>query len=91
MPPASFGMLITTLATEAMVGLGQIPRPGETTPTRQLEIAKYFIDTLELLEEKTKGNLTSEETAALGDILYQLRMAFVAAKKHAPDGSGETK
>jgi len=81
MPPASFGMLVTTLATEAMVGLGQIPRPGEAQPRVELEAAKYFIDTLAVLEEKTKGNLSPEEATALEDVLHQLRMAYVAVQQ----------
>ena len=83
MPPANFTMLLSTLATEAMVALGQFPRPGEATPRVELEHAKYFIDTLEMLQDKTKGNLTPEESATLEDILHQLRMAFVAINNRA--------
>jgi hypothetical protein len=80
MPPASIGMLMTSLATEALLSLGQFPHPvtGETKLRRNQ--AKYLIDTLAILQEKTAGNLTSDEALALDDILHQLRMAFVAVK-----------
>jgi hypothetical protein len=84
MPPANFQMLVTTLATEAMVGLGQIPLPGQSEPTVNLAQAKYFIDTLEVLEEKTRGNLTTEESQSLTDLLYQLRLAYVAVRDGRP-------
>src|SRR5690606_2352939 len=80
MPPASIGMLMSSLATEALLSLGQFPHPvtGETTLRRNQ--AKYLIDTLAILQEKPAGNLTSDEALALDDILHQLRMAFVAVK-----------
>lgn len=87
MPEASFAMLITTLASEAMMGLGQIPHPMTGKAEVSLEQAKYFIDTLEILEAKTKGNLSAEEQQALQGMLYQLRMAFVAAKKEAGEAT----
>ncbi|TWT37944.1 hypothetical protein KOR34_29100 [Posidoniimonas corsicana] len=77
MPPASFEMLITGLATEAMMALGQIPHPvtGEAKPRRNQ--AKYLIDTIGVLQDKTKGNLAPEEAEAVEGLLHQLRMAFV--------------
>ncbi|QDV72646.1 DUF1844 domain-containing protein [Botrimarina mediterranea] len=80
MPPASIGMLMSSLATEALLSLGQFPHPvtGETKLRRNQ--AQYLIDTLAMLQEKTAGNLTSDEAIALDDILHQLRMAFVAVK-----------
>jgi hypothetical protein len=80
MPPASIGMLMSSLATEALLSLGQFPHPvtGQTELRRNQ--AKYLIDTLAMLQEKTAGNLTSDEALALDDILHQLRMAFVAVK-----------
>lgn len=81
MPPASLEMLLTTLATEAMMSLGQLPHPvtGETTVRRNQ--AKYLIDTIEVLKEKTAGNLSDEEATGLEGLLHQLRMAFIATKK----------
>lgn len=78
MPPASFEMLLTTLATEAMMALGQIPHPATGQAEYHPQQAKYLIDTIEIIQEKTKGNLTPVESDATENLLHQLRMAFVA-------------
>ena len=61
-----------------MVALGQFPHPG----TGQIEAdhghAKFAIDMLEVIAEKTKGNLNPMEEQGMKDILHQLRMAFLA-------------
>lgn len=80
MPPASLGMLMSSLATEALISMGQMPHPATGQVVKARNQAKYLIDTLEVIQEKTAGNLTPEEATALGDILHQLRMAFVASK-----------
>lgn len=89
MPPASYTILISTLATEAMMALGQMPHPltGEVTPRRNQ--AKYLIDTIAMLHEKTKGNVSAEETAGVEELLHTLKMAFVQMPKTAasPPGS----
>jgi len=76
--PASFDLLVTTFVTEAMVALGQLPHPV----TNKLELdpvhARFAIDMLEVIAEKTKGNLTPAEDRGLEDVIHQLRMAFVA-------------
>ena len=78
LPPPSFPFLVSTLVTEALAGLGQIPGPDNQPLPVNLPHAKHFIDTLAVLEEKTKGNLTREEAAMLENVLHELRMAFVA-------------
>jgi hypothetical protein len=80
-PPASFAVLVSTLTSQALVSLGQIPDPYSGQAIADLEIAKHFIDTLAMLEEKTRGNLSAEEKAMLDDVLHQLRLAFVAVQK----------
>ena len=77
LPEASLSMLVTTLATQAMVALGQIPNPISGQPQVDLEHAKHFVDTLAVLEEKTAGNRTPEETELLGRMLHELRLGFV--------------
>lgn len=84
LPPASFGMLVSSLATQAIVSLGQIPDPVENKPVVRLEMARHFIDTLAVLEDKTRGNLTPEESKMLSGALHELRMLFVATKGHSP-------
>ena len=79
MPPASFEMLLSTLATQAMHAMGLVPGPdGKSEADRDL--ARHFIDTLGILEEKTRGNLTDEESQMLEQILHEMRMMFVQLK-----------
>jgi hypothetical protein len=73
-------MLVTTLATEAMIGLGQMPHPMTGKIHADPVQARYAIDMIEMLAEKTKGNLTPGEDRRMRDLLYQLRMAFVATQ-----------
>lgn len=77
LPPASFDFLVTTLATQAMMALGQMPGPDGKPEKVQKPIAKHYIDLLGVLEEKTKGNLEASEQKMLGGILHELRMVFV--------------
>ncbi len=83
MPPASMPILVTTLATQALANLGQIPDPVDDKPVVRKALAKHFIDTLAMLEEKTAGNLTTEESDLLSETLHQLRMVFVAVPDRA--------
>lgn len=82
-PPASFGMLLTSLASEAMIALGQIPHPVSGETEVSLDHARYLIDTLAVLQTKTSGNLEADEQQALDATVSQLRMAFVAVKQSA--------
>jgi hypothetical protein len=81
LPPASFPMLVSTLATQAMAAMGMLPDPATGEANVHRPMAKHFIDTLDLLQEKTKGNLAEEEETMLRDALHQLRMAFMAMPK----------
>jgi hypothetical protein len=78
LPSASLETLIGSLATQAMVSLGIFPNPMTNKPERMLHQAKHLIDMLAVVQEKTEGNRTAEETELLDDTLHQLRMAFVA-------------
>ncbi len=63
--------------------LGQMPNPQTGKAEVNLEMAKIFIDQLEMIQEKTRGNLSSEESEVLNNALTNLRMAFVNAKSGA--------
>ena len=91
LPPASFGVLLSTLVTQAMAGLGLFPDPatGESKVNRPL--AKHFIDTISMLEEKTKGNLDQQEASQISDSLHQLRMAYLATADSSPDAAAPKK
>ena len=79
-PPATLEFLITTLATQAMMSLGQVADPISGKADVRLPEAKHFIDMLTVLEEKTAGNRTPDESALLDGFLHELRMAFVMSQ-----------
>lgn len=63
--------------------LGQIPNPQTGQGEVNLELAKMFIDQLGMIQEKTRGNLTNEETAVLRNTLSNLQMAFVEVSQQS--------
>jgi hypothetical protein len=77
LPAGDFGALISLLATQAMFAMGLITTEKDKEPKKDLRLAKFHIDMLESLEEKTKGNLTEQEAKFLSNTLSQLRMGFV--------------
>ena len=83
LPDASFQVLVSTFATQAAMALGQIPNPITNKPDEDLAQAKFAIDLLQVMDEKTQGNRTAEEDKFLQDCLYQLRMVYIdkSAKK----------
>ncbi len=83
-PEATFSFFITTLALQASIALGVIPDPADNKKVQNFPQAKFLIDTLEMVQQKTKNNLTEEEAGLLENILYELRMQFVAVQKNHP-------
>jgi Domain of unknown function (DUF1844) len=74
-------------AQNAALFLGQIPNPQTGQGEVNLELAKMFIDQLGMIQEKTRGNLTNEETAVLRNTLSSLQMAFVEVSQQSPSES----
>ena len=64
-------------AHQAALFLGQAPHPQTGEPEVNLDVARMFIDQLAMIQEKTRGNLTSEETKVLSNALSNLQMAYV--------------
>ena len=79
LPQGDFSALVSLLATQAMFALGAITTENDKEPKKDLRLAKFHIDMLEALEQKTKGNLTEQEQKLLTSTLSQLRMGFVNA------------
>lgn len=80
LPPASFQVLVSMLFTQAISALGQMPSPsGEATKVDK-PMAKHTIDTLEMLQQKTKGNLSDEEAKMVQEALHALRMTYVSVR-----------
>ncbi len=88
MPNPTFADLVALLSTQAMMFLGLIPNPATQKAETQLPTARYFIDLISILEEKTAGQLTKEESAILGETLHSLRMTFMQCSKQT--GSKQT-
>lgn len=81
-PQVTFVAFIYSLASNAAVHLGDIPDPvtNEQRPP-DLESAGQLIEIIAMIEEKTRGNLTAEERQLVEQLLFELRMRFVEAKK----------
>ena len=78
MPEVTFTAFVMSLNTSALFHLGEISDPATGKKQQDLVLVKHTIDTIELLEEKTKGNLTDEEQDLLRNALYDLKMRYVA-------------
>ena len=74
-------------AQNAALFLGQIPNPKTGQGEVNLELAKMFIDQLAMIQEKTRGNLSSEEAAVLRNTLSNLQMVYVEVAQQAPKGA----
>jgi len=77
-------------AQNAALFLGQIPNPQTGKGEVNLELARMFIDQLAMIQEKTRGNLTNEETAVLRNTLSNLQMAFVEVSRQVREGTTES-
>jgi len=79
MPEVTFTAFIMSLNTSALYHLGEIADPATGKKIIDFSLARHAIDTLVLLQEKTKGNLDSDEAEMLKNILYDVKMRFVQA------------
>jgi hypothetical protein len=81
-PQVSFVAFIISLASNAAVHFGDMPDPVSKEPRpADLAAAAQLIDIIAMIEEKTRGNLTAEERQLVDQVLFELRMRFVEAKK----------
>ena len=82
LPQIDFSTFVLSLAASAMVQLGVAPGPeGEKREAPDMPMARHTIDTLEMLAEKTRGNLDADEEKLLQSVLYEVRMIFVRAER----------
>ena len=77
LPEVTFTNLIMSFNTSALFHLGEIADPQTGAKNKDLVLAKHAIDTLNILQEKTKGNLTEEEEKLLQNVVYELKLRFV--------------
>jgi len=79
--PANFATLVSYLSTTAMFQMGLLPGPGGERIPADFANARRTIDLLEVLQQKTQGNLTEDEARMLQEVLYELRLSFVEASQ----------
>lgn len=77
LPEITFNLFLSGLLMEALIALGDVEHPVTKKKELSPAHAKFIIETLAMLKEKTKNNLTKEEESSLESILYDLRMRFV--------------
>jgi hypothetical protein len=77
MPPVEFSGFIVSLAQAALMQLGDIPDPTTGQPARNVDQARYSIDLIDMLSQKTQGNLTEEEQTLIQRVLSDLKLRFV--------------
>lgn len=77
LPEVTFSTFIVSLASAALVGLGEVPDPATGQVTRDLPLARHNIDVLEMLRQKTAGGLDEQERGLLEHILCELRLKYV--------------
>jgi hypothetical protein len=81
LPPVDFPTFVLSLGSSVLMHLGEGERPEAPRPEPNLLLAKHTIDILSMLQEKTKGNLSPPEQQLLENLLYDLRLRYVAAAK----------
>ena len=84
-PPVTFSSFVFSLGTSALMVMGESLDPQQPSIPVNLPQAKEIIDILSMLDAKTKGNLSSDEASVLGDMLYTLRMKYVALTSEKPN------
>ncbi len=84
LPPVDFSAFIAELGTTAFAYLGGLQNPETKEVFVDLEMAKRTIDTIDLLKEKIKGNLTAPESNLLDNTLYNLRMTYIRIANNPP-------
>jgi|GEM_PF-1363989 len=80
-PQLDFFNYIASLGFQAMIFLGEIPNPLSNQIDKNLKQAKFLIDTMAIIREKTTGNLTKEEAELLDGSIYELQLRYVEAVK----------
>ena len=80
--PVNFMTFLLSLTVAVQMSLGKIPNPQTGKSEKNLKVAKETIGIIEMLKEKTNGNLTKEESDLFEHVLYEVRMGYVDASKN---------
>ncbi len=79
LPPISFVEFLTSLGMQTLIHLGEVEHPATKKKEKNLDAARETIDILALLKEKTKGNLTEQESSLLTNLIADLQLRYVEA------------
>jgi hypothetical protein len=79
--PLTFSAVLLGVASTTLIHLGASPNPETGETQVDLSTARQWIDVLELLREKTRGNLTADEEQLIGSLLNDLRLRFISASR----------
>ncbi len=79
--PSLFDLLTLSLANAALIALALVSDPEGNMAKKDLNAAQYNIELLEMLKQKTTGNLSTSESELLSQLIYDLQLKFVDAKK----------
>src|SRR3989338_3971369 len=80
-PEVNFNNFVTSISLQALISLGEIESPFTSKKEKNLKQARFLIDTLDMLKEKTAGNLNQEEAKLVETLIYELKMKYVEASK----------
>lgn len=78
----TFTVFVSSLGMQAMIAMGKLENPVTKKQEKNYDQARFLIDTLELIQKKTRGNLDPEEDKTLEEYLFNLRMIYVEAKNN---------
>jgi len=84
-PELTFTTFLLSLSTSAIVSLGELPDPLKNEQCVNLSLAKQTITIIEILKEKTKGNLSEDEERLIDGMLYDLRLKYISAAKECKE------
>ncbi|MBE9532099.1 MAG: DUF1844 domain-containing protein [Proteobacteria bacterium] len=76
MPPPDFSSFVFSISTTVLMDLGEIDHPIDNVKKVNLPMAKHSIDVLDMLKEKTKGNLTEQEGALIDNVVADLKLRY---------------
>ena len=76
----TFKVFISSLSMQAMIAIGKLENPITKKMEKNMDQARYLIDTLGIIKEKTKGNLAEDEQIILDESLFNLRMMYIDDK-----------
>ena len=78
----TFSIFVSSLTMQAMIAMGKLENPATGKTETSYEQARFLIDTLEIIKEKTKNNLDTKEQELLDESLFNLRMMYIEGKKN---------